>query len=78
METGQSRSSPREPHVWKGVEAQRAVEGSYSQLALFPSELMRRKTVNQWKWRALAGGGRFTQGVTSHNAALQMHSTPDT
>lgn len=77
VETGQSRSSPREPHVWKGVEAQRSRRFPLP-LALFPSELMRRKTVNRWKWRA-GGGARFTQGVTPPTMPpFKMHSTPDT
>ena len=73
METGQSRSSPREPHVLKGLRLS-AVEGSHSRFAMFPSEMMRRKTVNGWQWRALGG---YTGGSPPPTVPLfKMHSTP--
>lgn len=65
VETGQSRSSLRAPHVWKRLRLS-AVEGSHSCLrALFPSERMRRKMVSGWK------RGAHTAVTPFPDAALQ-------
>lgn len=81
VETGQSRSSPREPHVWKGVEAQRSRRFPLP-LALFPSELMAEENSEPVGVEGAGrgrGGGLHTQGVTPPTVPpFKMHSTLDT